>query len=56
MFTDGAWGWLSAGTSNVLVSPLSTQSKYTARLEFKATNNTTEYEGLILGLDKAKVL
>lgn len=30
------------------------KSKYTARLEYRATNNTIEYEGLILGLNKAK--
>ena len=30
--------------------------KYTTRLEFKATNNIAEYEGLILGLNKAKAL
>jgi len=30
--------------------------KYAARLEFKATNNIAEYEGLILGLNKAKAL
>ena len=30
--------------------------KYAARLEFNATNNITEYEGLVLGLNKAKAL
>jgi ribonuclease HI len=30
--------------------------KYAARLEFKATNNITEYECLILGLNKVKAL
>ena len=30
--------------------------KYTARLEFKSTNNIAEYEGLILALSKAKAL
>ena len=30
--------------------------KYAARLEFKATNNIAEYEGLVLGLNKAKAL
>ena len=28
--------------------------KYAARLKFRATNNIAEYEGLILGLNKAK--
>jgi ribonuclease HI len=32
------------------------RTKYAARLEFKATNNIVEYEGLILGLNKAKAL
>ena len=30
--------------------------KYATRLEFNATNNIAEYEGLILGLNKAKAL
>ena len=30
--------------------------KYVARLEFKATYNIAKYEGLILGLNKAKAL
>lgn len=40
----------------MLVSPSGLRTKYAARLEFKATNNTAEYEGLILGLNKAKAL
>jgi ribonuclease HI len=38
----------------VLVAPSSLRSKYVARLEFRATNNIAKYEGLILGLNKAK--
>jgi ribonuclease HI len=38
------------------VAPSSLRTKYAARLEFKATNNIAEYEGLILGLNKAKAL
>ena len=30
--------------------------KYAARLKLKATNNITEYESLILGLNKANAL
>jgi len=30
--------------------------KYATRLEFNATNNIAEYEGLVLGLNKAKAL
>jgi ribonuclease HI len=33
-----------------------THSKYAAKLSFKATNNVAEYEGLILGFNKAKAL
>jgi ribonuclease HI len=40
----------------MLVAPLGLRLKYAARLEFRATNNTAEYEGLILGLSKAKAL
>jgi len=39
-----------------LISPSGTRSKYAAKLAFKATNNMTEYEGHILGLNKAKAL
>jgi ribonuclease HI len=40
----------------MLVAPSGLQSKYTARLEFRAMNNIAEYEGLILGLNRAKAL
>jgi len=56
LYTDGAWGHLGAGASTVLIAPSSLRSKYAARLEFKATNNIAEYEGLIMGLNKAKAL
>jgi hypothetical protein len=56
LFMDGAWGQAGAGASVVLIAPSSLKSKYAARLEFKATNNTTEYKGLVLGLNKAKAL
>ena len=39
-----------------MLAPSSLHTKYAARLEFKATNNIAEYEGLILGLNKAKAL
>ena len=56
LYTDGAWGHLGTGASIVLISPSGLRTKYTARLHFKATNNIAEYEGLILGLNKAKAL
>jgi ribonuclease HI len=45
---------LGAGASTVLIAPSGLRTKYAARLEFKATNNIAEYEGLILGLNKLK--
>jgi ribonuclease HI len=56
LYTDGAWGHLGVGASAVLIAPLGLCTKYATRLEFKATNNIAEYEGLILGLNKAKAL
>jgi hypothetical protein len=47
---------LGAGVSAVLIAPSGHRTKYAARLVFKATNNIAEYEGLILGLNKVKVL
>jgi ribonuclease HI len=40
----------------VLVAPSGLRLKYVARLEFRATNNIAEYEGLILGLSNANAL
>jgi hypothetical protein len=56
VYTDGAWGNLGIGASVVIHAPSGLRSKYAARLEFQATNNIAEYEGLILGLNKAKAL
>ena len=47
---------MGARASAVLVAPSGLCTKYAARLEFKTTNNIAEYEGLILGLNKAKAL
>ena len=42
--------------STVLIAPSRLHMKDAARLEFKAMNNIAAYEGLILGLNKAKAL
>ena len=47
---------MGAGASAILITPSGLYTKYAARLELKATNNIAEYEGLILGLNKAKAL
>ena len=39
-----------------MIAPSGLHTKYAGRLEFKATNNIAEYEGLILGLNKEKAL
>jgi len=48
LYTDGAWGQSGAGAAAVLVAPSGLKLKYVVRLEFRATNNIAEYEGLIL--------
>jgi len=50
------WGHHGARASTILISPSGTHSKYATRLAFKATNNIAEYEGLVLGLNKANAL
>jgi ribonuclease HI len=37
----------------ILIDPSGDQVKYMVHLEFKATNNMTEYEALIFGLSVA---
>ena len=54
LYTDGAWGQSGARAAAVLITPSGLKLKYAARLKFKAMNNIAEYEGLVLGLNKAK--
>ena len=49
-------GHLGVGASTILIAPSGLRSRYATRIEFKATNNIAEYEGLIVGLNKAKAL
>jgi ribonuclease HI len=53
LFFDGSARQQSDGAGVVLVGPDGDQLKYVVRLEFKATNNMTEYEALIFGLSVA---
>ena len=54
---DGAYQRDGAGASAVLTAPSGTQLKYAVRLDFNGcTNNVAEYEGLLLGLHKARAL
>ena len=53
MYFDGAFSLQGAGTDVLLVAPLGEHLKYVVQMHFsreEATNNTTEYEGLLAGL------
>jgi hypothetical protein len=58
---DGAWGRRGAGIAAIITSPVGVKLRYAARLYFKdpsdrCSNNTTEYEVLLLGLRKVRAL
>jgi hypothetical protein len=57
---DGAWCYKGVGISVVVTSPAGVVIRYAARLIFAnnehSTNNTTEYEALLLALRKMKAL
>jgi hypothetical protein len=57
---DGAWCHKRVGISAVVTSPIGVMIRYAARLIFAkdehSTNNTTEYEALLLALRKMKSL
>jgi ribonuclease HI len=52
MYFDGSYTLKGAGASVMLIPPPPEGHilKYAMRLEFSATNNIVEYEGLITGL------
>nr|AAQ56376.1 putative polyprotein [Oryza sativa Japonica Group]AAQ56400.1 putative polyprotein [Oryza sativa Japonica Group] len=56
MYSDGSWPHKGAGVAAVLTSPGGVPIRYVARLQFDTTNNTAEYEAILLGLKKAKAL
>jgi hypothetical protein len=54
---DRAWGRKGAGIAAIITSPAGIKLRYVAMLDYKdpsdrCTNNTTEYEALLLGLRK----
>jgi ribonuclease HI len=58
---DGAWGCKGASIPTIITSPAGIKLRYAARLDYKdpsdrCTNNTTEYEALLLGLRKVRAL
>ena len=56
MYSDGSWSHRGAGIAAVLTSPNGVPFRYAARLQLDTTNNTAEYEAILLGLRKAKAL
>lgn len=56
LFIDGSSMRDSSGVGIVLKSPEGTVIEQTVQLEFTTSNNESEYEVLILGLKKAKML
>jgi hypothetical protein len=56
---DGAWACKGVGIAAIITSPTGIKLRYTARLDYKnpsdrCTNNTTEYEALLLGLPRGQ--
>jgi hypothetical protein len=56
MYFDGSYTLKGAGASIMLIPPEGDMLKYAIQIEFSATNNTVEYEGLVTGLWLAKEL
>jgi ribonuclease HI len=56
MYFDGSYTLKGAGASVVLIPPERDILKYAIQIEFSATNNIAEYEGLVTGLQLAKDL
>jgi ribonuclease HI len=56
MYFDGSYTLKGAGAGVMLIPPEGDMLKYTIQIEFPATNNTTEYEGVVTGLRLAKEL
>jgi ribonuclease HI len=56
MYFDGSYTLRGAGAGVVLIPPEGNTLKYAIQLEFPATNNIAEYEGLVTGLRLAKDL
>jgi hypothetical protein len=56
VFCDGSWGTFGAGAATVLVAPSKVRTCYAAKLDFSCTNNTAEYEALLLGLRKLRAM
>jgi hypothetical protein len=56
MYFDGLYTLKGAGAGVMLIPPEGDMVKYVIQIEFLATNNTAEYEGLVTRLRLAKEL
>jgi ribonuclease H / adenosylcobalamin/alpha-ribazole phosphatase len=56
MYFDRSYTLKGAGAGVMLIPPEDDMLKYAIQIEFSATNNITEYEGLVTGLWLAKEL
>jgi ribonuclease HI len=56
MYFDGSYTLKGAGASGVLIPPEGDMLKYAIQIEFSATNNIAECEGLVTGLQLANEL
>jgi hypothetical protein len=56
MYFDGLYTLKGAGACIVLIPPEGDMLQYAIQIEFAATNNIAEYEGLVTGLRLAKEL
>jgi ribonuclease HI len=56
MYFDGSYTLKGVGAGVVLIPPEGDMLKYAIQIEFSATNNIVEYEGLVTGLRLTKEL
>jgi ribonuclease HI len=56
MYFDRSYTLKGVGAGIVLIPPKGDMLKYEIQIEFPATNNIAEYEGLVTGLQLAKEL
>jgi ribonuclease HI len=56
MYFDGSYTVKGVGAGVMLIPSEGDMLKYAIQIEFSATNNIAEYEGLVTGLQLAKEL
>jgi ribonuclease HI len=56
MYFDGSYTVKGVEAGVMLIPPEGDMLKYAIQIEFSATNNIAEYEGLVTGLQLAKEL